>query len=91
MFQAYAREYLPGGSGDENQVTDYEASAARRKDDAWEPEFQFKYGRQQILGKGWRKFVTDNKLKRDDICLFNLVNNTKTLTMDVHIIQKRSV
>jgi hypothetical protein len=60
-------------------------------DDTWAPDLQVRNGRKQICGKGWRKFVTDNKLKPDDICLFNLRKNTKTLTMDVHIIRKRSV
>jgi hypothetical protein len=86
ISSAYAREYLPGGG--ENQLT--MRMRLRRKDHTWEPDFQVRNGRQQIYGEGWRKFVTDNKLKPDHICLFNL-KNTKTLTMDVHIIRKRSV
>jgi hypothetical protein len=86
ISSAYARDYLPGGG--ENQLT---MRMGGSKDDTWASDFQVRNGRQQICGEGWRKFVTDNKLKPDDICLFNLRKNTKTLTMDVHIIQKRSV
>ncbi|XP_066360455.1 B3 domain-containing protein_Os12g40080-like [Miscanthus floridulus] len=83
----YATKYLPGG--DENQLTTTMRlrCPGRSKDDAWEPEFQAKHGRHQIFGEGWRKFVTDKKLKPDDIYLFNLRKDTKMLTMDVHIIQ----
>lgn len=41
------------------------------KDDAWKPGFEVKNGRQQISGEGWRNFVSDNKLKPGDICLFD--------------------
>ncbi|CAN6348276.1 unnamed protein product [Urochloa humidicola] len=60
------------------------------KDDTWEVVFQVK-NRRYTLGRGWRQFVDENKLKSGDICLFNLMENSKKLTMNVHIIRKRSV
>ncbi|XP_051220282.1 putative B3 domain-containing protein Os03g0621600 [Lolium perenne] len=35
---------------------------------------------------GWRRFVLDNDLQVGDICLFDLLNNKKMCTMNVHII-----
>ncbi|KAJ1266100.1 hypothetical protein BS78_08G125500 [Paspalum vaginatum] len=63
------------------------------KDHTWEAELPVNKTRRQrrYLGRGWRQFVGDNKLKVGDICLFHLVKNTKKLTMNVHIIRKRSV
>lgn len=84
ISSAYAREYLPGSG--KNQLT--MSMRLRRKDNTWKPDFQVWNGRRRICGEGWRKFVTDNKLKPDHICLFNLRKNTETLTMDVHIIRK---
>ncbi|KAJ1266104.1 hypothetical protein BS78_08G125700 [Paspalum vaginatum] len=63
------------------------------KDDTWEAELLVMETRKQrhSIGRGWRQFVGDNKLKVGDICLFHLVKNTKKLTMNVHIIRKGSV
>ena len=42
----------------------------------------------QMFSKGWRAFVRDNRLKLDDICLFELTkDDTKMLTMTVYIIR----
>jgi hypothetical protein len=59
------------------------------KDVTWEAVFRVKEKR-YTLSRGWRKFVDDNKLKLGDICLFSL-KNTKKLTMNVHVIRKRSI
>ncbi|KAM0861645.1 hypothetical protein ACQ4PT_045753 [Festuca glaucescens] len=42
--------------------------------------------------KGWKKFVQDNNLKKDDICLFELLSNQRRsmedcITMEVYIIR----
>ena len=64
----------------------------RIKDHTWKVELQIRNkNKRHTLGKGWRQFVDDNRLKLGDICLFNLMKNTKKLTMDVHVIRKGSV
>lgn len=40
------------------------------------------------LHTGWKKFVNDNKLQDDDMCLFELLKNEQVLTMNVHIIRR---
>nr|XP_034588145.1 B3 domain-containing protein LOC_Os12g40080-like [Setaria viridis]TKW29336.1 hypothetical protein SEVIR_3G388900v2 [Setaria viridis] len=81
----YATKYLPR----ENQTMRLRRPGPS-KDDTWEAVFRVK-NRRYTLGRGWRHFVDDNKLKPGDICLFSLMKNTKKLTMDVHIIRKRSM
>ncbi|CAL4891308.1 unnamed protein product [Urochloa decumbens] len=78
----YAMKYLP-----REKQTMMLCRSGSSKDDTWEAIFRIKNGR-YILGGGWRQFVDDNKLKPGDICLFNLMKNTKKLTMNIHIIQK---
>uniref|UniRef100_N1R3W8 B3 domain-containing protein n=1 Tax=Aegilops tauschii TaxID=37682 RepID=N1R3W8_AEGTA len=43
-------------------------------------------GKCYALQTGWKKFVDDNKLQDDDMCLFELLKNEE-LTMNVHIIR----
>ncbi|KAJ4788114.1 B3 domain-containing protein [Rhynchospora pubera] len=38
-----------------------------------------------ICGCGWRDFVLQNKLKKGDLCLFELMNSEPKLTMTVHV------
>lgn len=80
----YATKYLPC----ENQTMRLRRPGAN-KDNTWEAVFRVQ-DRRYTLGRGWRQFVDDNKLKPGDLCLFNLMTNTKQLTMNVHIIRKRS-
>ncbi|KAF8733311.1 hypothetical protein HU200_014915 [Digitaria exilis] len=81
----YATKYLPK----ENQTMRLRRQGPS-KEDRWEAIFRVK-NRRYSLGQGWGKFVADNKLKTGDICLFSLMRNTMALTMNVHIIRKRSV
>ncbi|GJN35346.1 hypothetical protein PR202_gb24104 [Eleusine coracana subsp. coracana] len=76
----YARTYLPHGNHD---------IRLRRpnKDNTWKGELRY-YDRRPTLGRCWRQFVADNKLKLGDICLFQLMKDMKNLTMSVHIIRK---
>lgn len=53
----------------------------------WEAEIELKNNRSK-LGRGWRQFVSDNKLKVGDVCLFELMEHKKP-TMTVHIIRKQ--
>ncbi|GJM95292.1 hypothetical protein PR202_ga12008 [Eleusine coracana subsp. coracana] len=76
----YARTYLPHGKHN---------MRLRRpsKDNTWKGELRY-YDRRPTLGRCWRQFVADNKLKLGDICLFQLMKDMKKLTMYVHIIRK---
>jgi hypothetical protein len=38
--------------------------------------------------KGWKQFARDNKLRLGDLCLFELLENTK-YTMNVHVIRAK--
>ncbi|PAN46118.1 hypothetical protein PAHAL_9G164300 [Panicum hallii] len=38
--------------------------------------------------RGWKEFVSDNRLQIGDICLFELLKNEKMLAMNIHIIRK---
>ncbi|KAG2547397.1 putative B3 domain-containing protein Os03g0621600 isoform X2 [Panicum virgatum] len=40
------------------------------------------------FSRGWKKFVSDNKMQIGDICLFELLKDEKMLTMNIHIIRK---
>ncbi|XP_062201771.1 B3 domain-containing protein LOC_Os12g40080-like isoform X2 [Phragmites australis] len=58
------------------------------KDHTWEAALK---GRRHALGRGWRQFVEDNRLKLGDICHFRLIKDKKQITMIVHIIRKTAV
>uniref|UniRef100_A0A0D9Y108 TF-B3 domain-containing protein n=1 Tax=Leersia perrieri TaxID=77586 RepID=A0A0D9Y108_9ORYZ len=60
----------------------------KKRNNAWETEYQIKEGRHWLV-QGWRKFVRDNKLEIDDICLFQLMKDEEQVTMMVHIIRKQ--
>ena len=72
----YARKHLPYG---EHTVT----LVRNGKSSAWKVKMHA-----QMFSKGWRAFVRDNRLKLDDICLFQLTkDDIKMLTMTVYIIR----
>ncbi|CAD6213655.1 unnamed protein product [Miscanthus lutarioriparius] len=72
----YASKYLPYG---EHTVT----LMRNGKSSAWKVKMHA-----QRFSKGWRGFVRDNRLKLDDICLFQLTkDDIKMLTMTVYIIR----
>ncbi|CAL4984235.1 unnamed protein product [Urochloa decumbens] len=77
---AYAKKYLQRGS-------DTMSLLHPQNSKKWEAEIEINNNRHK-LGQGWRQFVSDNKLKVGDICLFQLME-TKKLTMIVHIIPKQ--
>ncbi|CAN6361622.1 unnamed protein product [Urochloa humidicola] len=76
----YAKKYLQGGH-------DTITLLRPKKTDTWEAGIEITNNRTK-LGRGWRQFASDNKLKLGDICLFELMEN-KDLTMTVHIIPKQ--
>ncbi|CAN6334731.1 unnamed protein product [Urochloa humidicola] len=76
----YAKKYLQGGH-------DTITLLRPKKTNTWEAEIEITNNRTK-LGRGWRQFASDNKLKLGDICLFELMEN-KDLTMTVHIIPKQ--
>ncbi|XP_062209353.1 B3 domain-containing protein Os03g0622200-like [Phragmites australis] len=41
-----------------------------------------------LCGRGWCSFVNDNGLLDHDICLFELINGARRLTMTVHVLRK---
>uniref|UniRef100_M8BDJ9 B3 domain-containing protein n=1 Tax=Aegilops tauschii TaxID=37682 RepID=M8BDJ9_AEGTA len=76
---AYAAEYLP--PGERVAVT-----LVRRKK-AWEVEMRARGGG-RALAHGWRGFARDNRLRVQDVCLFQpMEKNRQSLTMTVHIIR----
>ena len=44
--------------------------------------------RGKSLAQGWKQFARDNKLQVGDLCLFELLENTK-YTMNVHVIRAK--
>ncbi|KAF7028584.1 hypothetical protein CFC21_040478 [Triticum aestivum] len=76
---AYAAEYLP--PGERVAVT-----LVRRKK-AWEVEMRARGGG-RALAHGWRGFARDNRLRVQDVCLFQpMEKNHESLTMTVHIVR----
>lgn len=46
--------------------------------------------RGRTLAQGWRGFARDNRLRAQDVCLFQpMEKNHESLTMTVHIIRRR--
>ncbi|KAL6622535.1 hypothetical protein ACP70R_032414 [Stipagrostis hirtigluma subsp. patula] len=82
---------LAFGSGYATQYLPRENHTMRlwrpNKDHTWEAEHL--RSRRHTLGQGWKRFVIDNKLKLGDMCLFQLMQDKKKLTMTVHIIGKK--
>ncbi|CAN6230654.1 unnamed protein product [Urochloa humidicola] len=76
----YAKKYLQGGH-------DTISLLHPKKINTWEAEIEIVNNRPK-LGRGWRQFANDNKLKLGDICLFELMEN-KELTTTVHIIPEQ--
>ncbi|XP_037404721.1 B3 domain-containing protein Os03g0620400-like [Triticum dicoccoides] len=79
---AYAAEYLP--PGERVAVT-----LVRRKKQ-WEVEMRASTpgGGGRTLAHGWRGFARDNRLRVQDVCLFQpMEKNHGSLTMTVHIIR----
>jgi hypothetical protein len=52
----------------------------------WITKLEIRSGTRLFLRVGWPEFVHDNSLRVGDICLFELKQNEKELTMEVHII-----
>jgi len=72
----YTSKYLPHGEHTVTLVRNGNSAAWKVKMHA------------QMFSKGWRDFVRDNRLKLDDICLFQLTkDDIKMLTMTVYIIR----
>lgn len=89
----YAAKYLPHWN--RTLVLRRPAGAAMEQGHTawtWEAELRVKksHVRRHTIRRGWRKFADDNKLKLGDVCLFNRMENTKKLTMNVHIIRERA-
>ncbi|KAJ1266102.1 hypothetical protein BS78_08G125600 [Paspalum vaginatum] len=84
LSSKYAKEYLQRG---------YKTVRLLHPNNShtWEVEILLTGKRRYRLGKGWRQFFKDNKLKVGDICLFELMESKRNLTMTVHIhlIQRR--
>ncbi|KAL5219616.1 hypothetical protein ABZP36_020300 [Zizania latifolia] len=82
MFgKRYATGYLPDGEQTLRLVM-----VASSK--AWQVRMLPRRGDARTLTTGWRGFVHDNRLQLQDICLFQLMNNEKRLTMTVYIIRR---
>ncbi|CAM0949209.1 unnamed protein product [Alopecurus aequalis] len=66
---AYAREYLP---------TESQTIRLHRPGEStpWKTSFNIFNGKRWLVG-GWRQFAYDNKLKLDDVCLFEQMKNRK--------------
>ncbi|XP_040259512.1 B3 domain-containing protein Os03g0620400 [Aegilops tauschii subsp. strangulata] len=76
---AYAADYLP--AGERVAVT-----LVRRKK-VWEVEMRARNGG-RTLAQGWCGFARDNRLRVQDVCLFQpMEKNHESLTMTVHIIR----
>lgn len=80
ICKEYAAAYLPAG---EQTVRLLRAERSI----AWEADLEPRPWGSQVLRGGWRKFVRDNRLQVQDICLFELMTNQRRLTMMVHIIR----
>uniref|UniRef100_A0ACD6A0V9 Uncharacterized protein n=1 Tax=Avena sativa TaxID=4498 RepID=A0ACD6A0V9_AVESA len=76
----YARDYLPK----ESQIIRLHRPG---ESTTWKTTFKIHDGRRWLVG-GWRQFANDNKLKIDDVCLFERMKNRKKLRLMVHIIRK---
>ncbi|XP_021304717.1 uncharacterized protein LOC8062495 isoform X2 [Sorghum bicolor] len=57
---------------------------------SWEVRCVIKKDKKRVkrLMKGWKQFARDNKLRLGDLCLFELLENTK-YTMNVHVIRAK--
>jgi hypothetical protein len=57
---------------------------------SWEVRCVTKEDKHRVkrLMKGWKQFACDNKLRLGDLCLFELLENTK-YTMNVHVIRAK--
>ncbi|VAH94219.1 unnamed protein product [Triticum turgidum subsp. durum] len=60
----------------------------QRKGKEWQTQMHIRNGRRRVLEGGWHKFISDNRLRVGDICLFELKRNRRKLTMIVHIISR---
>uniref|UniRef100_A0A0D9VWG1 TF-B3 domain-containing protein n=1 Tax=Leersia perrieri TaxID=77586 RepID=A0A0D9VWG1_9ORYZ len=76
----FATRYLPRG---EQTLT----LLMKGKSKAWQIKMCPRSGDAQMFTMDWRAFVHDNCLRIKDICLFQLMNNERRLTMTVHIIR----
>ncbi|CAL4934779.1 unnamed protein product [Urochloa decumbens] len=75
----YAHQYLPS----ESQILKLQQHGK-----VWQVLFCITKRNLIRVSRGWKAFVSDNKLQIGDICLFELLKNKKMLTMNVHIIRK---
>ncbi|KAL6637440.1 hypothetical protein ACP70R_025012 [Stipagrostis hirtigluma subsp. patula] len=80
FVKRYATEYLPNGEHTMMLVR-------TRKSKTWKVKMVPRSGDAQMLTGGWHDFVNDNRLKVEDICLFELMKDEMRLTMTVHIIR----
>ncbi|KAK3139702.1 hypothetical protein QOZ80_5AG0388290 [Eleusine coracana subsp. coracana] len=78
----YASKYLPDGE----QTLILMRTRNKKK---WEVKINPRTDGVQILTLGWNTFVDDN-LAIEDICLFQLMNNERSLIMAVDIIHHRA-
>jgi len=79
--RVYADVYLPF----EDQTL-----MLRCRGKSWEVRCVIKKDKKRVkrLMKGWKQFARDNKLRLGDLCLFELLENTK-YTMNVHVIRAK--
>ncbi|GJM95903.1 hypothetical protein PR202_ga12691 [Eleusine coracana subsp. coracana] len=75
----YAAEYLPATG---------ETMVLQRMGKTWNIQMVIHNGRRWFLNGGWTKFAKDNGLRVGDICLFELKQNERKPTMEVHIISR---
>uniref|UniRef100_A0ACD6A5G2 Uncharacterized protein n=1 Tax=Avena sativa TaxID=4498 RepID=A0ACD6A5G2_AVESA len=77
----YVKRYL----GDKEQ-----SICLQRLGKRWEVQFGGRPEKRRIIF-GWRKFVKGNDVEMGDICIFELLMEQKTCTMEVHIIHAKDI
>ncbi|XP_066361057.1 B3 domain-containing protein_Os12g40080-like [Miscanthus floridulus] len=83
----YARRYLPSTTQD--LILQLEGCQSKQ----WHTVLHVQGGHSRARDKcriasGWAEFVSDNHLWLGDICLFELVETTRRLRMNMHLIRK---
>ncbi|KAF0921954.1 hypothetical protein E2562_020641 [Oryza meyeriana var. granulata] len=82
ICRKYANKYLPRK---EQMLT------LQRQGRRWQVQFRINKRNLRMLSNGWRKFTRDNELQIGDTCLFELLSNKNSYTMNVQIIRKYSL
>jgi hypothetical protein len=56
--------------------------------DKWCVEYHYAHGAQPVRNYNFAKFIQENRLCEGDICAFELMKGTRSVTMTVHAIRK---